>query len=405
VALCGEGVVTQRVAEPAAPVGAVGNAQPAPRARAPSTVDPGTLRVYPGLLERIAVVLPWLVLALAVLALVVYPVDVMFMSGLLAAAMASVLLWALGAAVPEALASVWQRRLLLSPKTRDEASDHEFDAFLKRFQTLLNHPAGWAVALVFAILAVPQFVIGPGSSLVGVAREQGADGVRVLLTEGSALRFVGIGVTGALGFVLGLFAWRMVVVGTYVYRLGSAFDCRVQTQHPDGAGGLAPLGTVCFLNALIVIVPSIFLGTWRTLIASVPSVHARYGYLEEWFSGLLVITFVLAVAGFFAPLYGVHRAMAREKDVRQAELDAISNQMDELTQEIRTAAGLRDTATVDELKKKLALLSEVYERERNVPTWPVDTKVLRTYVVSQLVPLLSITKMTDFLSARLFGTS
>src|SRR5439155_24270185 len=74
------------------------------------------------------------------------------------------------------------------------------------------------------------------------------------------LRTAGIALTAVLGLALGAFAWRMGVIGEYIFRLGREFNTVLQSGHPDRAGGTAPLGSLCFHNALIVSVPSIFLG-------------------------------------------------------------------------------------------------------------------------------------------------
>src|SRR5439155_9401772 len=151
----------------------------------------------------------------------------------------------------------------------DEIPSRDFAAFLRGFGAGVRSKVSWGLAAIFAVAAVPQFFLASsvGDALTAL-RSAGPDGLAAALGEWSVLRLLGIGATAAIGLVLGLLAWRMVAVGIYIYRLGTRFDTRVQVQHPDGAGGLAPLGEVCFLNALILIVPSIFLGIWRTLIAT-----------------------------------------------------------------------------------------------------------------------------------------
>src|SRR4051812_2711338 len=335
-------------------IGAESDAAKQPVRQDAPAVDPSVEIYSPGL-TRIAIVLPWLMLVFAVVSLVAFPVDVMFLSGVLAAAIASVLLMGLGQAVPEGLARIRQRELLLARRTRRVATQAEFTTFLTQFDDGLAHPARFALGLLFAVAAVPQFFLAAApSDALELLRLHGLGGIGTIFSGWPLIRIVGVGLTAVVGFVLGLFAWRMMCVGVYIYRLGSAFDTRVQSRHPDGAGGLGPLGTVCFINALIVIVPSIFLGLWRTLIASVPAHHARYGYLQEWFDAPLLVTVCLTIVSFFAPLYGVHRAMAREKAARQPELDAISTEMDELTRSMRIAAGVGNTDEVDRLKAKHA---------------------------------------------------
>jgi hypothetical protein len=325
------------------------------------------LRVYSPWLAKIARALPWCVGVFTVGAVVVTRSDIMFISGLIAATTASFMVLMLDTQVPGALEAVLTRRLI-APRAHVDPV-RAFAGFVSEFGRSLNSAWSFALALLFAVAAVPQFFLAPSTrDSLQLLQVNGLGALGTLFGGWSLLVLAGLLFTALVGWILGLLAWRMVIVGVYVYRLGGRFDLHVQTQHPDGAGGLAPLGEVCFLNALILIVPSIFLGVWRTLIATEPSIRARYGYVGDWFSGLLIVTFLLAVIAFVVPLYGVHRAMERERIRRQPGLDEISNSMDALAQRIRSAAQLADPKLVEELEQQHAVLNDVYKREAHVPT-------------------------------------
>lgn len=359
------------------------------------------LRVQPAGLAAVARLLPWAIVVIAAAALI-YGADQMFMSGLAAAAIAAFLVSRLVPTVRDALTSVWKRKLLAT-RTSTVLADQDFAAYLRDFQKSLNSRKSLVFGAVFAIASVPQFFISRSSTNpIEVLRSSGVAGMSSLLGE---WRVVGLLLVAAVAFLLGLLAWRMTSVGYQIFRLGSRFDCRVQPQHPDQAGGFGALGEVCFLNALILIVPSTFLGVWRTLIANIPAHKAFYGYLADWFGVLLVITFGLAVVAFVAPLYGVHRGMMRERSRLQEKLDDIGNAMYELRGKIREAAEQGTSTAVTDLEKEHAVLLEVYRKEQDVPTWPVDTGLVRKYFVTQIVPLLSITKVADAIAARLSGGS
>ena len=78
--------------------------------------------------------------------------------------------------------------------------------------------------------------------------------------------------------------------------------------------------------------------------------------------------------------------------------------MEILAAEMRHAAEAADTAKLDELKKKHASLRDVYETERAIPTWLVDMRVVGKYVAAQVVPLLSLTGVIEFITKQLLGT-
>ena len=367
-----------------------------------ATAEAEDFRLYTPLLATVAAYLPWVILAFALAATVIFGADVMFISGLLAASLAGFLVSALGSEVPEVLAKIWGRQLLAARGQTGVGLDTQFREFLARFERTANSHWSWVLGFFFAVAAVPQIFL---SSLIpdplGVYRRAGLGGLVSVFVDWSLL---GLLLVGVVGFLLGLLAWRMGCVGFYVHRLGQEFDCRVQSQHPDGAGGLGVLGELCFLNALIVIVPSTFLGAWRILIANVPAFRARYDYLTTWFDGLLVVTFFLAIIAFVIPLYGVHRAMSREKTRRQRDLDLIGNELDRLTQRIRRAAEDGDSAAVGTLTDQRSVLAAVYASEQDVPTWPVNTSLTRKYLVAQIVPLLSLSKIVDAITSRFLGS-
>lgn len=365
----------------------------------PEPVRPSVIHVLPPSVERVAPVLPLVVAGLTLGAPVVYPIDLMFFTGMLSATVASLLVVMLGPAVRRALGALWTARLLVARPP--EATD-AFAKFTDRFQRDLDSKAGSAiVAAAFAVFATPQFFIAEANGLSSL--DNGDLGrVGAVLANWSPLRIIGVAVTALIGAALGPFAWRMAVIGAYVTQLGREFEFRLQSSHPDGAGGTQPLGALCFLNALIVSVPSIFLGVWRTLIATLPDVRARYGYLEGWFTFLLAVTVLLALVGFLLPLYSLHQAMERERDRRRPTVERMSDDLATLADQVRRAAteGARDELAM--LTRQQDVLSAVYLRERGLATWPVDATIIRSFVVSQVVPLLSLTKVADAIAARFF---
>ena len=355
-------------------------------------------RIYSVGLVVAARSLPWAIVVIAVAALV-YGADQMFMSGLVAAAIAAFLVSRLRFAVPEALTAYEAERL--AARTSTVSLDHEFLAYLRDFDKDLNSWKGWALGAVFAIAAVPQFFISPSSANpLEVLRTSGVGGLASLLGE---WRAIGLLLVAGVGYLLGLFAWRMSVVGYQIYRLGGRFDCRVQPQHPDQAGGFAATGRGLFPECA---------DSHRAvdLLRRLAHAHGQRSGVQgfvwlprDWFFVLLLVTFALAVVAFVAPLYGVHRGMMRERSRRQGKLDDIGNAMDDLRQKIRGAAEVGASADVAELEKQHAVLLEVYKKERDFPTWPVDTGLVRKYFVTQIVPLLSVTKVADEIAARLSG--
>jgi hypothetical protein len=352
------------------------------------------------------VVLAALPVVIAVVGLWRNELDPMFFTGLVAATVASLLLLPLRQQVREAFRTTSLGQLLHKKGTRDLAEPPTIDAFLGRFRSSFRARPRWLVAALFAICAVPQFFVTLDVDWWALVRAHGIGAFGVLLSSWPAYYVAVLLVLAGVGFALGLFAWRLACVGGYVYALGIEFDARVRAQHPDGAGGWAPIGAVCLANALIIVVPAIDVGLWLALMATVPGARQRYGHYEDWFIVLLLITFSLAVVAFVVPLYGVHRAMLREREARRPDRDAITKQMDRVAPEMRTAATQGKATELDALSKQHGQLLALYESERDLPSWPVDLRVVGSYLVAQLVPLLSVGKVVaDFITKRLLGGS
>jgi hypothetical protein len=367
--------------------------------------------LYGGALDRLLILLAVVPFLIAVVGALTDAIDPMFFMGLIAATVASLLVRALRTETSRALRQATLVNLVYERGGRAPAATAQIEEFLGSVQHWLNvSRLNWAGAVVigglFAIFAVPQFFVVMRVDWSGLVRARGAGVFAVLADTWGLATIALLLVIAGIGFGLGIFAWRMVCLGGAIFALGRSFDARIRTQHPDGAGGWAPIGAVCFANALILIVPAIHVGLWRALMAFVPGVRRAYGDYADWFSGLLLVLFVLALLAFVVPLYGVHRAMVRERAQLQRQLDAIRARTDDLAARMREAAAGGKAATLDELTKEYSQLRAVYESERAIPTWPVDLRILGKYVAAQLVPFISVGKVAaDFLTDRLIPSS
>src|SRR6266508_2809057 len=67
-------------------------------------------------------------------------------------------------------------------------------------------------------------------------------------------------------FVAGLIAWRIVVIANTVAKLGKQFDFDLQINHPDGCGGLRPIGDLCLGLAYVIAPLPIMFGAWLVFI-------------------------------------------------------------------------------------------------------------------------------------------
>jgi hypothetical protein len=355
--------------------------------------------------------------------------DPMFLTGMLAAAAAGFLFQALLRQIPVVLERLWKRQAIAvpahtagstaplvesllnrlpswlgSPNPNQKGElPREVTArylhFIERFEKALNHRFSWIFAGVLTGIMYVSFSIRLYRSsdwwthLIDwpVALVQGADWPYLAFAV-SQLVFA---------FVLGLLLWRMAVAAHKIYQLGNIFDLRLQVSHPDNCGGLRPLGDLCLTNALILSIPAIFLAAWLTVIPAYGPFSVRYSSYVSFYYVLLWIVVVLALVTFFQPLYGVHLAMVRERFRLQAPLDEVEQRIALLTQRLLEQARNANTEQLDDFRKQLGALREIYELNAHVPVWPFDGKLLGRFSLAQFIPLLSLTGVTPAIVSTL----
>jgi hypothetical protein len=343
----------------------------------------------------------------------------MFLTGMLAAAAAGFLFQALLRQIPTVLERLWKRQAIAVPADTTGSTVPLVESllnrlpswlgspdpnqrgampgdvtarylnFIERFENALNHRFSWIFAGVLTAIMYVSFSIRLYRSsdwwthLVDWP---------VRLVEGGFWPYLAFAASQLVfAFVLGLLLWRMAVAAHKIYQLGNIFDLKLQVSHPDNCGGLRPLGDLCLTNALILTTPAIFLAAWLTVIPAYGPFSARYSSYVGFYYDLLWIVVVLALVAFAQPLYGVHLAMVRERFRLQAPLDEVEQRISLLTQRLLEQARNANTEQLDDFRKQLGALREIYELNAQVPVWPFDRKVLGRFSLAQFVPLLSLT--------------
>jgi hypothetical protein len=399
--------------------GGLGQESPGPR------IDPVITRLkkFQAIRGRVlnfsVLVLPYAALLLLLAAFLV-GADPMFLTGVLAAATAAFLFKALLRQIPVVLERLWKRQALAVPDHSIASNEPLLESlinrlpswlgapdpnqtaslpadvtarylyFIKRFENALNHRFAWVFGAVITGILYVSFSIRIYPTSDGWWNHL-IDWPVLLVQGGDWLYLAGVVVQLVLAFALGLLLWRMAVAAHKVYQMGNIFDLKVQVTHPDNCGGLRPLGDLCLTNALILTAPAIFLAAWLTVIPAYGPFSHHYSSYINYYYYLLWIVVVLALVAFVQPLYGVHLAMVRERARLQTPLDEVDQRIALTTQRLLDEAGTANTEQLDDLRKQLAALREIYELNSDVPVWPFDRKVLGRFSLSQFIPLLGLT--------------
>jgi hypothetical protein len=301
--------------------------------------------------------------------------DPMFASGLVAVIAVFLVFHVFASRIPDAFDRVRARRVI------DDGQLATFPEFRRVTEAALNSRVALAVAVVFALLGLARFPVQAGGLSPFL------DQLSANLRAGQPLILLDAIAEVALGFVLGLIAWRMFVVAVRLIRLGQQYELRLQIGHPDGCAGLRPIGDLCLWNALLLAVPAIFLGFWVPLAS-------RFGYgttYTDLHLAMLGALVCLAVVTFIAPLWAIHLAMRRDAERIRGELDDIGRTIDRLSRDLLRRA---DELPPDETKRIMSDLQahqDVYRRHEQIPTWPIDLRIALKFGAAQVVPVLGLT--------------
>lgn len=361
------------------------------------------------LLRGVLPVLPWLVLSMGIVGFVAK--DPMHGTGMIAVAGCLFLFrWLLGR-VPNTFGTLWNRSIIIAkPLTArtDKASteglrnakgtqlipslrEEQFVNFIREFGGLFNRQTQWEV--------------GAGLGLLGVSwrllymTQQGTFIFVKPYVDPNEKHFVDL-ITGPMslvleyliGFVLGLLAWRMLVIGIEVSRLRHKFDLRPQLQHPDRCGGLKPLGSLCLFNALIITIPGVYLGSWIIFAPSIELPGVQYRQYINLFSSLLLVPITLAVISFFLPLWNVHQLMVAKRAVMQQRLDHLGLRINDLASKILKQAPDLNPEDGEKMTKRLDLMRQVYEQNQHYPVWPFDLGITIKFVLLVTAQVLGLAK-------------
>src|SRR6266496_2870749 len=265
-------------------------------------------------------------------------VDLLYLTGGLAIVVSLLFTRSLFEEFPKILSMLW-RRNILQPKRNDNSSLHDpapqqtekiFQGFIQEIPEKMNNIAGMVCGL-FGILIAGWMIW-----LLDVDMLQA-----IYLNFRTSSLWYGIMALVRLtfllaGFVGGIIGWRILVIADTVSQLGKTFDFDLQINHPDGCGGLKPIGDLCLKLAYVISPVPILLGLWLIFINffDIRFLHmtpTNLGPLSSTVVFLAIPTAALCLFIFFVPLGSVHEAMLQAKSRLQIELDDISKQIHQLS--------------------------------------------------------------------------
>jgi hypothetical protein len=254
---------------------------------------------------------------------------------------------------------------------------------------LLDLWVQWVTGLAVAALAYASVFlelreIDRGTSYVWFGR---------LLSDRGTIPFVIVLFELALALVVGILLWRIAVMSWSVGQLSRLFDIRVLLGYPDHAGGLKPLGYLCFRLALLMAVPSVLISVWVVVLSGTAFATLnlpRYAAYETNFKIVLVLLIGLAYLVAIQPLWRVHVAMIDEASHFRGELDELGQRSAYKARELVEQSVDMDQSQIETVMKEIAADNKVFDSFGDIPTWPFDRGLTVKLAASQVVPILSI---------------
>lgn len=352
----------------------------------------------------------------------------MYISMIVAVALNFLIFRLLIASIPETFGVLWDQGIIgETPQSSESRSGHfggedgsgnsgndlspqpelkeRYAGFIQEMEKDLNSsPGQYSVAIAFSIVLLARSLYEfwswlPRDFWTGLIYRAGGwdalvEGIKLHLyvyfmvySAEEPLRFwLGITLEPFFGFLLGVVAWRMLVVGKRIYALNKKFDLDPRRDHPDRCGGMEPLGRLSLLNASIISVWGIFLGGWIILGS-----RTRYGtFYEPLYLMMLSVPLLMAVVSFIMPLWGTHTAMASKKNILGHRLNQIALNIDRLSRKRVDSAYSMAEGDLN-AGQELELLKSIYRENMEYPTWPFNYRIFVAFITSQAVPILGLT--------------
>lgn len=291
---------------------------------------------------------------------------------------------------PETLLIIWRRKLLRPRAVENpvpkrfatvEVND-QFQRYISQSEERLNSKVSIAFGFVVLLIAFwlgGQFQIF--SALEWVVNLQ----TNPLMTVVGLLVFL---VYYVFAFIVGLLTWRIAAIAWLIRQLGIEFDFNLQIKHPDGCGGLRGIGDLCLTLAHVLSPFLLLIGGWLIVINLTGQTY--WNISASTAQTLLTPMVILSLVCFFQPLTTIHTSMNRSKLGLQKNLDLISQQIHQLSEEL--LANARELSPEDgaKMEKKIDFLRHIYDQNNTIPTWPVRYDHLWRLATTQVTAVIGL---------------
>lgn len=323
------------------------------------------------------------------------PVEALYVSGGIALILYLLLSNELFDKFPQTIKKLWQRKLLQqfsknTLKTRHSLQKEPVLRFLQESRFQINNGLNILFGFVGLFISLWLVWLLDKNWILNIPNY--AKSIPVPLLLGLFIRLVFVFTC----FVSGIVARQIFVVGKRIYDLGKQFRLDVKNNHPDGCGGLSPIGDLCLKLAYCVAPFLILVGAWLILVDTldISYLHMQSSNLNSLISSLQILLLpfiVLSFLIFFFPIISIHNSMKHTKSIYDIQLDAISQKIHSIEIELLTQADSLPNDRRVILEENIDFLKRSLSRFQSIPTYPFRFSHLFRLTSSQIIPIIGVT--------------
>ena len=184
----------------------------------------------------------------------------------------------------------------------------------------------------------------------------------------------------AYAYFAGIVVWKLSVTSIVLQSVPKTFKVNVIFGHPDGAGGLLPIGKLCLQMICVTVVPTIL--SALILLAPIVASAAVSPYIVAndillfGFSPLILFAGIIGSILGLAPLFKFHQVMLEHKIEMTEVLNQVSVKIIALKKAVVEMPRSAKQETMDDLLREITALESFYEAHQNINTWPINKQVL-----------------------------
>lgn len=275
-------------------------------------------------------------------------------------------------AFPHEFSQLFTYHILVSHSGQANHDDYSQASYTKQFEQWLNHWYRIGVGGLASLTVFTYYIARIG-------------GITVLLEEASwsldyldLLLYIFPSVFYA--YFVGIVVWKLLVISLFLQRLTKHFYVNMQFGHPDGAGGLLPIGLLSLQIMYVTAVPTI-LSAWILIAPVLATFTSSYMPVANrvLLFGFAPIILAAGICGSLLGLFPIlrfHQVMLEHQEEMMKALNQVSEKIVQLKKNFVDSAENHDDKETTALLKKISDLESFYKSHQTINTWPLNQPVL-----------------------------